>query len=68
MMLTVSMACFPIARVSLPMALEWSWNVFPSTKESSAVLLLVHLALVSAAWTSPSSSSELRKHQKSKFR
>ncbi|EPQ25784.1 uncharacterized protein PFL1_06651 [Pseudozyma flocculosa PF-1] len=38
----------------LPAAIEWSWNVFPSTNASSGVLLASHLIMLAGLWTSRS--------------
>ncbi|SPO31726.1 related to Alpha-1,3-mannosyltransferase [Ustilago trichophora] len=45
----------PVAvKLMLPMALEWCWNVFPSTETSSTVLLACHVLLVLGCFTLPS--------------
>ncbi|EST06800.1 Glycosyltransferase, ALG3 [Kalmanozyma brasiliensis GHG001] len=40
-------------KLLVPVALEWCWNVFPSTKESSQVLLASHVVLVFGCYTLP---------------
>ena len=40
-------------KLVLPVALEWCWNVFPSTDASSLVLLVCHLVLVLSCFTLP---------------
>ncbi|ETS59757.1 hypothetical protein PaG_06280 [Moesziomyces aphidis] len=42
-----------VVKLALPVALEWCWNVFPSTDSSSLVLLACHVLLVLACFTLP---------------
>ena len=45
----------PLAvKLVVPVALEWCWNVFPSTPASSGVLLGCHIMLVIGCFTLPS--------------
>ena len=46
-----------VLKLVVPVALEWCWNVFPSTENSSLVLLVCHLFLVSACFTLPGPTS-----------
>lgn len=38
--------------ILLPIAIEWTWNTFPSTTESSLVLLFSHLVLLAGLYAS----------------
>lgn len=42
-----------IFKLLLPVALEWCWNVFPSTNQSSQLLLACHVLIVLGAFTLP---------------
>ncbi|KAJ1021893.1 hypothetical protein NDA16_003655 [Ustilago loliicola] len=46
-----------VVSLVVPVALEWCWNVFPSTETSSLVLLVCHVLLVSGCITLPGLSS-----------
>lgn len=37
--------------IAIPVIIEWSWNVFPSTTLSSTSLFLAHIALLVGLWT-----------------
>ncbi len=39
-----------IVRIALLLAIEYAWNVYPSTVVSSGVLCLANLALVIGVW------------------
>ena len=43
-----------VLKLFLPVALEWCWNVFPSTDVSSQLLLVCHVLLVLGCFTVPS--------------
>jgi len=38
-------------RLALPLAVEFAWNVFPSTNLSSVILLIAHIMLLVGLWT-----------------
>ncbi|PWY98660.1 ALG3-domain-containing protein [Testicularia cyperi] len=42
-----------VLKLAIPVALEWCWNVFPSTQQSSLVLLACHIVLVAGCFTLP---------------
>lgn len=42
-----------VVKLGLPVCLEWCWNVFPSTPQSSLALLLCHVVLVGGCSTTP---------------
>ncbi|SNX87964.1 related to Alpha-1,3-mannosyltransferase [Melanopsichium pennsylvanicum] len=42
-----------VVKLVVPMALEWCWNVFPSTESSSQILLACHIVLVLGCFTLP---------------
>ncbi|PWN50280.1 ALG3-domain-containing protein [Violaceomyces palustris] len=50
-----------ILKVSLPLAIEASWNTFPSTVLSSTILAMAHLILLLGLWFSKSSSQDFPK-------
>lgn len=42
-------------------AIEWSWNVFPATAESSGVLVASHLIILVGLWVGKKSDKDFQK-------
>ncbi|KAN0062434.1 dolichyl-P-Man:Man(5)GlcNAc(2)-PP-dolichol alpha-1,3-mannosyltransferase [Thecaphora frezii] len=50
-------------KLVIPLVVEWAWNVFPSTKESSVALLACHVVLLGGLWAVPREDEELLQQQ-----
>ena len=46
-------------KIILPLAIEWAWNTFPSTKQSSMLLFLSHILILFGLWRSRSDDETL---------
>ena len=56
---------YPIpVKLAISAAIEYAWNVFPSTRLSSGILLGANVALLGGLWLSPGAGYALRQQQK----